>query len=457
MGTARLSNKDPRRDDTNLGQLNGFRKRIKKLLSMQFKEVAKELPLIIEKFPKRLVPDGFKELERAMNTLKSILEVPEDVAEEYAEEIAQSRQEIPEHVANALREVETKITKLEHSLQIGALKVLSKEVVDEEEGSVTVSGINSLSDLKSAFDNFVKKSREVEKRKAKAKEERVKPVPEFSEEEDFSAKALTLVTRFAAYQKRVPKNPDFEQVQGLFESPVMFQGMFNYSNTKYAGVEVYNIGSGFFLFESLPIVYCETGMPEEAAKARIKSVLDKHEKLTGVRLVLPDNGRFFRDYGSPNIQFQIAMKPQTFQMLSPFKSIEQAAFPWATSKQNIGRPKRSRSSLDLYIAENPAMVKLEDRAKKLVLKERMYSAEVDDIEDAIIQEEKVELTGIDKVWKQATIDNKRETLEEMKNKLRETRSKIRQLRTRKIELTKELRDKYVNRAVTRIKKRKIKR
>ena len=455
MGTARLSNRDPRRDDTNLSQLIGFRKKVRKLLTMQFAEVAVNLPIIIEKFPKRLVPEGFKELERAHNTLKSILEVPEEVALEYKDEIKKSRQEIPEHVSNAVREIETKIAKLEHSLQVGSRKVSSKEAVDEDEGTVTVSGINSLSDLKSAFDNFVKKSRDVEKRKAQSKEENAKPIPEFSEEEDFSAKALTLITRFSAYQKRAPKNPDFVGMQGVFESPVMFQGMFNYSNTKHAGVEVYNIGSGFFLFENLPIVYCETGLTEEDAKIRIRTVLETHRKQTGVSLVLPDNGKFFRDYASPNIQFQVAMKPHTFQMLSPFKSIEQAAFPWATAGQTTAKPKSSRSKLDAYIAKNAQMIELEKRAKKLVLKERSLSMQIDDIETQITIEGKNELTGIDKVWKQATIDNKSDDLENAKNKLRETRAKVRKLRDDKIKLTNQLRDKYVNRATTRIKKRKI--
>jgi hypothetical protein len=359
-------------------------------------------------------------------------------------------------VSDALKAIDAKITKLEHSLQIGARKAPDKEVETEDDGKITVSGISSLEDLKAAFDNFSKKSRDAELRRAKAKvvnEDAAKP-PEFSEEEDFSAKALTVVSKFSKYQRHAPKNSGASKIEGVFESPVMLQGLFNYGNTKLADVEVFNLGSGFFMFEQLPVLYCETGVSAEEAKARMQSLVRAYEKKSGVRIVIPDNERFFRDQNSPNIQFQVAMSEHTFNMLSPFKRVDQAAFPWAAQSASIGKPENKRSKLDKYIENHKDMVALLEEGVSMVKKERELIAKLNEVEDKIASEDKNIKTGMDRHWQTAIIENLKDDAEETRVKLRETRSYIRKLRTSKIELTKTLRDRYIDRKTNKLKKSK---
>lgn len=463
MGIARLTHSSKIPPSQKVAILAKYQKQFRDLLATPVDDLYTNLMKIQDKVTtehKAMAREAFKELGFILNSLASIETLDDDEREDYAEDIARTYSEVLEKISNIVSVIDAAISKHRHKLETNVSRATDKEIDPDldEEGDISITGVKSMADLKEAFARLEKKQADAEK-KAKAKN-RKKPVKE-EDDTDFESKSLSLLEKYSRKEKEAPRNPLNTDMAGVFEAPIMMQGTFNFGGIAASKMNIQNIGSGFYMFENLPLVYINPD--REDAIEHSREVLKKWEEKTGDKYAFPDAEMAFRDRNSPNLEFRVAMPVLLINLLSPFKSIDQAAFPWATRKTTVGAPKHKQGELEKFINEHPRMKEFSELGLKVMRRHRRASEQLEQLkaqEQTNLSKQKNIQSELDAAQNRndikksaslqfdlAKVDNILEDItsqiEIFTERRKRAAAKIKSMRDEKAALTKELRESYV--------------
>ena len=320
-----------------------------------------------------------------------------------------------------------------------------------------------MSDLKEAYQKFNEKiGRDKERERRKQLEAKKSSSKEKSKPVDLAVKELTILNKFEKIALKAPTNQFREEKGGIFFAPVMVQGSIKKSTLiGLDEVVVHTLGGGFFLFERLPIAYCESGLSAGDRQDKLDKILVEHNRKImdrRAKISFPDRV-IFKDKASPNIDFMMAFTNNVINRTG-ISSIDQVGFPWAAKTPSKKDPKHKRADLDSFINEHPEMIAIKNSGLKQMRRQKKAKTYLNDKEEIAnklrreLKEARLNIYNIPdqptrlKMLAACKLDENKlskivSNLLKAKEAVTSSKEEIKNLRADKEELTKRLREEYV--------------
>lgn len=360
MATARLTHESKTTPGQKIAILTGLKRKIQKTLESD--NMQSELAAILEDTSpahRQMCRIGFRKAYTALNIINSINDLDEEERISYRDSIKKSVMEAGELVSECLNEIDHSISRITHRQQVESGTV-SVPIEEEESEEKIIEKVRSFEDIKEAYKKIKQNQEREEAKEAAAAAKANKAKPE-RKPEDLSEQTLEILKKYAPVREKLPTNVMGQVMRGIINCPVMVMGRFRTSSLKRAPINIHNIGSGFFLFEYLPLFYCESGLKSEARIAVMRKHMAIHAK--GHIAVCPDI--FIKDDNSDNLEYTVLMPKAVYSALSPFKFVDKIAFPWEQRTPKKG-PAHTRAELEGYIKQDKRIIALEEKSRSLI-------------------------------------------------------------------------------------------